>query len=133
MIGSSGPEKETRAMNQEQKVIRVKVGVLELTKQLGNVSQACRGMGYSRDSFYRFKELYDKGGEAALQEISRRKPVLRNRVAPEIEQTVVEIACSTNQSLDPRTFQRIEEIRACARRFAFACGPRERRGGRKSA
>jgi hypothetical protein len=40
-------------MNQEQKVIRVKVGVLELAKQLGNVSQACRVMGYSRDSFYR--------------------------------------------------------------------------------
>ena len=37
-------------MNQEQKGIRVKVGVLELAKQLGNVSQACRVMGYSRDS-----------------------------------------------------------------------------------
>ena len=46
-------------MTKEQKVIRAKVGLLELARQLGNVSQACEMMGYSRGGFYRFKDLYE--------------------------------------------------------------------------
>jgi transposase InsO family protein len=79
-------------MVKDQKIIKARVGLLELARQLGNVSEACKIMGYSRDTFYRYKELFDQGGEHALKDVSKSKPILKNRVDPAIEEAVCELA-----------------------------------------
>jgi transposase InsO family protein len=79
-------------MTTEEKLIKNKMGLLELASYLQNVSEACRVMGYSRDTFYRVRKAYEEGGMDALKEKTRRKPNRRNRVPDEVERAVVELA-----------------------------------------
>jgi transposase InsO family protein len=79
-------------MQSNTKVIRNKLGLLNLAQELKNVSQACKMLGYSRDTFYRYRDLVDEGGEIALHDKSRRKPNLKNRIDDATETSVVQMA-----------------------------------------
>lgn len=68
------------------------MNLLNLAAYLKNVSEACRVMGYSRDTFYRVKKAYENGGMEALKEKSRRNPNIKNRVSKKVEQAVVAFA-----------------------------------------
>ncbi|HMK64822.1 MAG TPA: IS481 family transposase [Thermodesulfobacteriota bacterium] len=79
-------------MTTQEKLIRKKQSLIELAEYLQNVSQACRINGVSRQHFYDIKKAYEEQGIEGLREKSRRKPCLKNRVAPEVEEAVVNMA-----------------------------------------
>ena len=79
-------------MNQStQRIIKNKIGLLNLAEELGNVSKACLMMGVSRDTFYRYQSARDEGGVDALLEKSKRLPNPKNRVEPLIEEAVTSV------------------------------------------
>src|SRR6478609_1655157 len=82
----------THSMNTTQKLIKNKIGLLNLAEELGNVSRACKVMGYSRDTFYRYKELVDEGGTENLTEKTRRKPNVKNRIDLTVEDAINKLA-----------------------------------------
>lgn len=81
-------------LNTTDKIIKHKVGLLNLAEELGNVSKACKMMGLSRDTFYRYKSAVDEGGVEALFDENRRKPNIKNRVDEHVENAVVAYAIS---------------------------------------
>ena len=75
-------------LNNTEKIIKHKVGLLNLAEELGNVSKACKVMGLSRDTFYRYRTAVEDGGVEALMDKTRRKPNYKNRVDENIEEAV---------------------------------------------
>ena len=73
-----------------QKIIKNKVGLLNLAEELGNVSRACKVMGFSRDTFYRYKSAVDEGGVESLFDKSRRQPNMKNRTDEATEKAVLD-------------------------------------------
>ncbi len=79
-------------LHSNDRIIRHKVGLLNLADELGNVAKACKMMGVSRDTFYRYKEAVEEGGVDALLEKNRRVPNAKNRVEPHVEEAVIQYA-----------------------------------------
>lgn len=79
-------------LHTNQKIIKNKVGLLNLAQELGNISKACKVMGYSRETFYRYQEAVEQGGVEALLEKTRRKPNYENRVDEATERRVLAYA-----------------------------------------
>lgn len=77
---------------QDKKIINNRIGLLNLAEELGNISKACKVMGFSRDTFYRYQEAHESGGFQALMDSNRRKPNRKNRVEKFIEDAVVDFA-----------------------------------------
>jgi hypothetical protein len=75
-----------------ERIIKNKVGLLNLAEELGNISKACKIMGFSRETFYRYHRARDEGGIEALLDKNRRKPNLKNRVDESTEKAVKQLA-----------------------------------------
>ncbi|MDW0450888.1 helix-turn-helix domain-containing protein, partial [Mannheimia haemolytica] len=73
-------------------LIKHKTGLLNLAEELGNISQACKVMGMSRDTSYRYQQAVEQSGVDALLNQNRRVPNLKNRVDEATEQAVVKFA-----------------------------------------
>lgn len=76
----------------QRTIIKHKIGLLNLAAELGNVSRACKVMGFSRDTFYRYQAAVETGGVEALIDANRRKPNIKNRVEEATEAAVTAFA-----------------------------------------
>ena len=103
-------QKVTLMLNSNERIIKHKVGLLNLAEELGNVSKACKIMGLSRDTFYRYKSALEDGGIDSLFDQTRRKPNLKNRIDEQTEQSVIDHAIEYPAHGQARTSNELRKI-----------------------
>ncbi len=77
-------------MTQQQYILNRKLNIVELAEMLGNISEACRTLGISRQHYYDIRTAIEEEGLQGLLDKSRRAPRPDNRVAPYIEQAILD-------------------------------------------
>lgn len=76
-------------MNQDQREIHRKLRTLRYADEIGHVAGACRYFGIARSTFCRWREAYQKHGEAGLVNA---KPIPKrhaNQTVSEVEEKVL--------------------------------------------
>ncbi len=97
-------------INSNERIIKHKIGLLNLAEELGNVSQVCKMMGLSRDTFYRYKDAVEEGGVQALLDKPRRKPNPKNRVDEMTEEAVFNYAVDYSAHGQTRTSNELRKL-----------------------
>jgi transposase len=78
-------------MSDKQKLIKARIGLLQLAQELGNIKAACQRAGISRSHFYEIKEAYEKHGAEGLEPKERRRPRMPNQTPPELEKQILDM------------------------------------------
>jgi hypothetical protein len=108
-------------MTTQEKRVNRKLSIIELAEFLKNVSQACRTNGVSRQHFYDIKKTYDEYGIEGLKEKSCRKPCIKNRVAPEIEDAVINMSTDYPYENPNKCLAFLESLRLSAAKKEIVC------------
>lgn len=85
----------TTNANVSQKAARRKLYLLELAKEMDNVSKACMIMGYSRQQFYEIRRNFQTyGAEGLSDKIPGARGPRPHRVSEEVKKRFLNIRCS---------------------------------------
>jgi len=108
-------------LHTNERIIKHKVGLLNLAEELGNVSKACQVMGLSRDTFYRYKQAVEDGGVESLLSMSRRKkPTRRTELMRRPRERFYNTQLTTQRMVRPEPATSFARLACSCHRVVYA-------------